>query len=289
MSTVPSSLPAPVAAERANAVHPGLGTMAWRIHRERIMLLSWGRAILLQFAHPLVAAGVAEHSRFGAGPRENRRRLHRTVQAMLDLTFGSPARAGAAAGRIDAIHGRVTGRLATATGAHPAGAAYAARMPELLCWVHATMLDSSLLVYGRYVGPLTAAEQDQYCAESRALGPLLGLPAAMIPATRADLDAYMARMLSSGEVAVGDTARGLMCDLLQARPASFVRGPLLTLLHLPTVGLLPPAIRAAYGLDWSPAHATALAAGAAASRRLLPLLPPQLRYWSVYLDAMHDA
>ena len=40
------------------------GGMAWRIHRERVLLAGWGRAILLQIAHPKVARGVAEHSAF---------------------------------------------------------------------------------------------------------------------------------------------------------------------------------------------------------------------------------
>ena len=57
------------------------------------MLLGWSRAILLQLAHPLVAAGVAEHSTFRGGPLTAVARLHHTVRAMLALTFGdAPAR-----------------------------------------------------------------------------------------------------------------------------------------------------------------------------------------------------
>lgn len=263
------------------SARPGPGSVAWRIHRERVMLLSWGRAIALQLAHPLVAAGVAHHSAFGGAPRENRTRLHRTVQAMLDLTFGTPAQAEAAAARIDGIHGEATGRLDEAAGAHPAGVPYAARMPELLLWVYATLLDSGLIVYERYIGPLTAAERDQYCAEARGIGPLLRLPAEMMPATRAELDRYMQSMYASGQVAVGATARRLLRTLLAARPLPLVPRPALTALHLPTVGLLPPAIRAAYGLRWTERHARALTLTSDACRRLLPLVPPRARYWPI--------
>src|SRR4051812_49757710 len=38
----------------------GPGTMTWRINREGALLLGGGRALVLQVAHPLVAAGVAE-------------------------------------------------------------------------------------------------------------------------------------------------------------------------------------------------------------------------------------
>jgi uncharacterized protein (DUF2236 family) len=46
---------------------PGLfgpRSLAWRINRETILLLGGGRALLMQVAHPLVAAGVADHSDF---------------------------------------------------------------------------------------------------------------------------------------------------------------------------------------------------------------------------------
>src|SRR5262245_61586419 len=139
------------------AIRPGPGSVAWRLHRERLMLLSWGRAILLQFAHPLVAAGGAEHSAFSDDPRDN--------PARLDLTFGTTEQAARAAARINGIHDMVYGRLAEPAGALPPMTPYSAHMPELLRWVHATLVDSSLLVYERFVAPLTPAEQDRYCAE----------------------------------------------------------------------------------------------------------------------------
>src|SRR4051812_17166756 len=47
---------------------PPAPTVSHRVNAERIVLLGWSRAILLQLAHPLVAAGVAEHSTFRGGP-----------------------------------------------------------------------------------------------------------------------------------------------------------------------------------------------------------------------------
>ncbi len=43
-------------------------TVTARINGERLAVLGWGRAILLQLAHPMVAAGVAEHSTFRSSP-----------------------------------------------------------------------------------------------------------------------------------------------------------------------------------------------------------------------------
>ncbi|MGZ6694892.1 MAG: oxygenase MpaB family protein, partial [Solirubrobacteraceae bacterium] len=42
-------------------------------------------------------------------------------------------------------------------------------------------------------------------------------------------------------------------------------------------GLLPPGVRAAYGLDWGPRRERALGATAAVARRVLPLIPGPLR------------
>jgi len=252
--------------------------MAWRLQREVLLLAGWGRAILLQLAHPLVARGVADHSDF-RGERWGRlHRLDRTLRAMLALTFGSEQEAEAAAKGIRAIHRRVHGELPSAEGPFPAHARYTAEDPALLTWVHATLLDSYLLTYELLVGPLTAEEQDRYCAESRRAESLLGMPSGCLPVSVAELREYLAHMLASGEVTVGETARLLSQDILY--PPTFLIGrPLVSLARLPAIGLLPASVRRGYKLTWSPRQARSLALVAAVSRRLLPFIPPAFRYW----------
>src|SRR5204863_1677257 len=156
-----------------------------------------GRAILMQFAHPLVARGVAEHSGFRAEAFGGWRRLHRTLGAMLALTFGDREAARRAADRINAVHDRINGSLGEAEGAFAAGTRYSAHDPELLRWVHVNLVDSFLLAYALYVRPLTPVERDRYCAESADIETLLGMPAGWLPRTQAELETYLARMLSS--------------------------------------------------------------------------------------------
>ena len=55
----------------------GPGRMIWTVNRELALLIGAGRALLMQLAHPLVAAGVAAHSRFAEDPLG---RLVRTLQ-----------------------------------------------------------------------------------------------------------------------------------------------------------------------------------------------------------------
>jgi uncharacterized protein (DUF2236 family) len=250
-----------------------------------VLLAGWGRAILLQLAHPLVARGVVEHSGFTTDRWGRVRRLHRTLHAMLALTFGPAEDAGAAATRINAIHDRVHGRLDHAAGGEPAGAPYSAHDPALLTWVHATLLDSFLGAYRLFVGPLDPVAADRYCLESSGIEARLGIPAGRLPRTESALRAYLEAMLASGVLEVTDTARALAREVL-APPAPRILRPALWLAALPAVGLLPPSIRVGYGLPWDARRARALALVAGATRVSLPLVPPPLRYWGAARRAM---
>src|SRR6188508_633927 len=101
-------------------------SVAWKINSEIVLLLGWNPAILLQVAHPLVAAGVIDHSLFLTDPEGRPRRLWRTLQVMFDLTFGWPAEVQRAADAINAIHDRVHGELREAAGPFAAGHRYSA-------------------------------------------------------------------------------------------------------------------------------------------------------------------
>lgn len=256
----------------------GPGSVAWKINSEVVLLLGWGRAILLQFAHPLVAAGVAEHSLFIARPTARFRRLHQTLRAMLALTFGTSDEAARAAYGINAIHDHVRGQLREAAGAYPAGTSYSAHDPALLRWVHATLLDTFPRIYELYIGPLTPEERERYCAEASGLGPLLGVPEGYLPTSTAAVQDYMHEMFAGGQLTVTGTARALAREVVSP-PSLWLAQPLLWLMQLSTIGLLPPAIREAYGFRWTSRHETALRLSVGLVRRLLPLLPSILRYW----------
>jgi uncharacterized protein (DUF2236 family) len=233
-----------------------------RVNAERLMLLGWSRAILLQLAHPLVAAGVAEHSSFRDGGLAAAKRLHLTVRAMLALTFGDAEQREAALQGIRAIHRRVHGRLQAAAGRFAAGTPYSAEDPDLVLWVHATLLDSIPLIYERAVRPLSNVDRDAYCEEAAIIAIDLGARADEIPRTSDALATYMAQMYGSGRIAVSAQAREL---------ASAVLAPPFN--RVVTVGLLPSPVREGYGFRWTPADDRTLArvtAGIRAVRRLTP-------------------
>jgi uncharacterized protein (DUF2236 family) len=243
---------------------------SWVVHREMALLLGWPRAILMQFAHPSVAQGVADHSRFTAQWYGRWVRLHRTLGAMLALTFGTEAEREEVAARINGIHDRVSGQVG--------GAPYTARDPELLLWVHATCVESFLLAYETFVAPLTPAERDRYCDEAADGALMLRIPDAMIPRTARALEAYMQAMLAHGPLAVGDVARRLARDVMHP-PSYLVLAPAFWALRQVTIGTLPASIRAGYGFAWSGRRARRLAAAARATRAVLPRLPAWARCW----------
>jgi uncharacterized protein (DUF2236 family) len=251
---------------------------ARRINAERIVLFGWSRAILMQLAHPLVAAGVHEHSSFRQGPTRAATRLHQTVKAMLALTFGDRARSGAALEGIRAIHRRVHGTLAESAGRYPAGTRYSAEDPQLVLWVHATLLDSLPLAYERLVAPLTAAERDRYCEESAAVAIALGAPASDVPRTRAATSRYLERMMMSDAIVVSDEARLLAHAVL--RPSlRIATGPVGAWNQLLTVGWLPPELRRQYGFSWSDDDERRLARVSRWLRRSRSLMPQRVALW----------
>jgi uncharacterized protein (DUF2236 family) len=248
-----------------------------KVNREMVVVLGWGRAILLQLAHPLVAAGVAQHSEFRRDVVGYVMRARRTIGAMLALTFGPEAVARTHAAGINSIHDRVWGTLDADAGRFPAGTRYSAHDPELLRWVHATLADSIPLAYELFVGPLTPEERDQYCLEAAEMEAHLGIPRGVLPRTRMELDSYVQGMLADGPLHVTQTARDLARALLSPRlgPAIVLFSPI----RLITIGLLPARIREQYGFTWNDRDEARLGRWVRLVRRVHFWLPRFVREW----------
>ncbi|MBA2354116.1 MAG: oxygenase MpaB family protein [Luteitalea sp.] len=252
-------------------------TVAERINAERIVLAGWSRAILLQLAHPLVAAGVSDHSSFRGGLLSASIRLHHTVGAMRRLTFGTGAQAQSALDGIIAIHRRVHGTLPAAAGPFPAGTRYSAEDPALVLWVHATLLESLPLVYDALVAPLSRDDRDTWCRESAPVAHALGA-GDDVPVTWRALQDYLDRMHTSGQIVVSDTARAVAAEVLSPRLAGLV-APARAINRLVTSGLLPPDIRAQYGFAWTARDDRRLHRTLRWLRRIRQVTPDLLAHW----------
>src|SRR5687768_7946190 len=179
-----------------------------------VPMLGGGSAVLLQVAHPLVAAGVVYHSDYH---EDLWRRLLRTLQALYLIVYGSKQEAQRAGAAVQAVHAHVRGRTREPLGPFRAGTRYDASNSDLMLWVHATLVESSLTAYQRFVARLTADEEEAYYEEMAVVAGLFGLPRGAIPATLADFREYLRDRLAGPEICVTAPARDVARVILEAR------------------------------------------------------------------------
>ncbi len=253
-------------------------SMLRRVHRERVVALSGPRALLMQAAHPLAVFGLLAHSSALDEPYE---RLARTAETMSTIAFGSREEADRVTRRVRAMHRRVRGHLPERVGRYPAGTPYRADDPELLLWVLFTLVDSALVVYGRYVRSLSGDERAAFWEDYKLVGRLFGLAAKDMPDTLDELNSYRARMLAGEELLVTEWARRRARQIVLAPPVPLLARPLLETVNFVTIALLPDAIRAQYGFSALPPALLrkALVAGGAdyVKRAVIPFLPGRVR------------
>src|SRR6195256_1376915 len=156
----------------------GPASLPWRVHREAAFFLGAGRALLLQLAHPWVAAAIAEHSRTFADPIA---RFHQTFNTVFTMVFGTRDQALAAARRLRRRHAAVTGILPWTAGRFAAGSHYRANEVSALRWVHATLVETALLTHDLVLPVLTDSERERYWVEARLFAALCGVRQADLP------------------------------------------------------------------------------------------------------------
>jgi uncharacterized protein (DUF2236 family) len=253
-------------------------SMLRRVHRERALALSGPRALLMQAAHPLAVSGLLAHTAAIDEPYE---RLARTAEVMSTIGFGPRADADRMTAQVRAMHRRVRGRIKEPVGPWPAGTPYRADDPELLLWVLFTLVDSALVVYRMYVGPLDEEEQEAYWRDYKVIGRLFGLRDRDMPEDIDDLREYRREMLASGKLVVTDWARSRAKEIVLDPPLPWLARPLLETVNFITVALLPREIRRQYGffpLPPAPVRRAVVAGHAEyVKRAVIPLLPDGLR------------
>jgi uncharacterized protein (DUF2236 family) len=240
-------------------------SMMRRINRESALLLGGRAALLMQIAHPLVAAGVAAHSDFRKNPFG---RLKRTLDAMLTIVFGTEEEAQRTAAAVRRIHEGVRGVAED-------GTRYDARDPRLLLWVHATLVDSSIRTYEVCVRDLTDDEIALYYDETITVAELFGIAPGDVPGSLEELRTWMDEMIAIGEVVVTPPARELAEPVL--RPLRVVPRRLAEASAGITASLLPREIREGYRLPLGRPQKAIAFVGGRASRFLVPRLPAALR------------
>ena len=252
---------------RRETVDPRAGILgprstAWRIGGDLSVFVGGGRAALLQLAHPMVAYAIEQHSK----TRDDVvGRFQRTFRHVFAMVFGELDEALGAARRVHAIHTRITGTIPIDLGAWRAGTPYHANDAAALRWVHATLIDSTLVVCDRLGKRLARADRDAYVQEMNRFAALFGIPRDLWPADHAAHARYMDRMLASDELAVAPCAKAMAGFLFGNRTT-----PLGRVTEALSAALLPPRFVDAFGLHASPRLARVGLAALGGAVRIVP-------------------
>ena len=243
------------------------------------MFLAAGRALLLQLAHPWVAAAVADYSRALDEPIA---RFHRTFKTVFTMVFGTADQAFDAARRLHRRHSQITGVLPTTVGPFKGGSRYSANNISALRWVHATLIDSALVAYDLVLGELTGEQRAQYYSESRTFAGLFGIPETLMVADYSAFTAYAEAMFHSDILTVSIVAQRI-AEQIFAGPGRWLRVP--ASYRAVTSGMLPERLRRDFGFSYGDAERRIGERTVRWIKWAYPLLPPRLRYVGPYHEA----
>jgi len=250
----------------------GPSSATWQLDREAVIFLGAGRALLLQLAHPWVAAAIAEHSNTLADPIG---RFHRTFDIVFAMVFGSLDRALLSSRQLHRRHSMIVGAMPETVGPFAAGSRYCANDIPSLRWVHATLVETALMAHDLVLPPLSAEERERYWKESRTFGALFGLTGDDLAADWSGFSAYTAAMAQSDILTVSPAARAIAAQIFGgARP--WLRPP--RWYRALTASLLPERLRAGFGFGLDERDQIAADRALKWIRRIYPKLPDRLRY-----------
>ena len=264
----------------------GPDSLVWRLGGEWSVLLGGGRALLMQVAHPTVAAGVEQHSDFRANPWK---RLTGTLDLYFGVVFGGEPRARQAGANLRALHREIKG-------VDDDGRRYHALDPEAYAWVHATLVDSAVQMIERFQRRMTPAERQRYYDEMGQVGALYGVRPQDLPRDWASFQEYvdeMARERLRDSLTVRDVLHSVMHParppVLPVPDALWRAGswPGAALAKLVTIGTLPVPLREKLGLRWTERQQRALDTSQQAIRGVRPLLPERVRVMPLAYAARH--
>lgn len=290
-----TTTPAPRTARGADRTHtsavraPRRGGTAWRFFGDARCTLVSPQLLLLQVAHPVVGAGVEEHSNFRAEPWQ---RLWRTLSSLTTVVYGGQRAATAEAERLLRLHRPMKG-------VDGQGRRYHALHPEAYHWVHATLVKGAVDAHRLFGKGLSAAEREDYYREMRDVGRVWGLKDHHLPADWAAFETYYDEMVAD-RLEMNQSVQDVLDEL--SRPQKppvwwmpeFVWRPFAAVsAHyalLVTVGSLPPVLRERFGLEFTARQERALRRFARLTRVLITLVPPPLRltlamfiaYWNTH-------
>ena len=216
---------------------PGLfgpESITWKIMGDVSSFIGGIRALLIQAAHPEVAAGVANHSTYRDDPLG---RLSRTASYVTATAFGAMPEVEKSIKMVSSAHRPVVGTSSR-------GEKYSAGNPEMAAWVHNALIDSFLVSYQNF-GPflLKNEEADSYVYEQTNLGNLM--KASPLPENAASLSCWLSENPKVGSSKEGAEA----VSFLKKPPLPFFTRIAYKILFNAAVVTMPIELREAIGVN----------------------------------------
>ena len=270
------------AANKTKSLPSALGpdSLAWQHAGDNLQLLIAGTTLILQVSHPVVGAGVGDHSVFKEDPWG---RLKRTTEWGLRLLYGGPEGSPQAGKELREMHRNIKG-------ADAKGRRYFALDPEAYAWVHMTTY-FTLVTVQKHFGekPFTPEQEAQLYLEWVQQGRVLGIRDKDMPENVERFWEYFNDMVNN-RLEETDTGRYILevsSTIIKKPPAlKFLPTSLWRAVYrrageyatLNTIATMPPALQAKYGLTWDTKQHKRFQRLARLVRMSLPFIPNKQRY-----------
>lgn len=231
---------------------PGADSVTWRRFGHLPGLFLAGTGLLLQVAHPVVGAGVLEHSEFKTAPW---RRAVRTHLSTMRFIYGMRPGAAHEGDRLRELHKDIKG-------VDGEGRRYHALNPEAYAWVHFTLAQFMVDTARVFGDPMTAEEAERMWQEFREVGRALHIKDHHMPADWGAAQDWFNGIVRD-RLEATESTEDVLAELTDpAPPTRWIPLPLWGLfarpagkvMRLTTVGGLPPELRERLGIRWTEAE-----------------------------------
>lgn len=267
----------PVTTSSVRPIGPGSATWRWGVDWRAVLA---SRAILLlEVAHPVVGAGVMDHSEFLS---DRWSRITRTLASVRRINGFHGSEAAVAEGlRLREIHRDISGTDAR-------GRRYHALNADAYLWVHATGYAGPAQVRRLFDGRVDDEREEALFREWRDLAGVLRIPERVVPRSRTEFWDHYRHTVA--DVLERNDATDLLLELDRHpmpvppklhTPQVVWNGfavPLAALLRLTTAGTMPPELRERLSVAWSPARERQFDRAVTAVRALDRVLPEAVRH-----------
>lgn len=268
----------------------GPDSLTWQDFGSWRFNLMLPQAFVLQVSHPIVDAGVDEHSVYKTDPWG---RARRSTALLWPIVYARPQKAIEMGVKLYDLHRSIKG-------VDKNGNKYFSLDPEAYSWVHITGYDATIRMHEMLGKSPTEEQREQMFIEWRQLGGLMGIRDQDLPATRDEYWEYFDHMIKD-KLVMGDVAKDLLAhnhyleipkppvDWLPEFAWKMIRAVVGPFLRFNLRATLPPQYRERFDIPWTRRDQRLFKAWCRFYRVMYSLTPKKRRLIPMARKAFEDA